>query len=280
MDDRWRCTYCETTNASSDARCVVCDHARADGPGAVGTSGADSEAPTATFDLGAADLAGTAARSHPGGSGRGERGALVWILVATGAMALVLVVVIAILIVRRPAEPGTTADLAGASDISAGTASTTTSTSSSTTSTQRASTTVITTPPSTSPPTTAPVPTTPVPTTLMPTTVTPSAVAPRGGGSGAEPREGSWTTIFISCDDQAACARAAQEFRSFAPSATLIAPGTYRSLRWFWIVAAGAYDDSQEAVAFCRAVGRTDPDLCFARFLSQDPADVAKIVYP
>lgn len=56
----------------------------------------------------------------------------------------------------------------------------------------------------------------------------------------------------------------------------------YASLTPGFIVffVADGFADSEEALAFCRANGRPTGDLCFARYLSDDPADRDTIITP
>lgn len=280
MADGWLCQHCDTHNTLDEPRCVVCDHEVPKPSQPIG-----SEAPTSTFAVGAPSgtfgaatattygVPTTAADGRPGG-----RGTLPWILVAMGATAIVLMVVIIVLLVRPRSNTGTDASASTDGSVPASTHASTTSTTPSTVATTATPTTVVITLPPTTAPTTVP-PTTVA--TLRPTVApTSSRAAATPGGAASAPVQGHWTAVFISCDVQGACADAAQRFRSFAPSATLIAPGTYQSLRPFWIVAAGAFATGEDAAAFCRSIGRASRDDCFGRYLSQNAADVSKIVYP
>lgn len=114
----------------------------------------------------------------------------------------------------------------------------------------------VTDPPSESSSATTPAPTTPPPTTA-------SLSSPRG-------MSGTWVAVFISYYTE----QEAQAYLSEAPPGSQVLQSDgYSSLRpGYWIVYNdGGFDTGREAADFCRSVGRTSPQDCFARFLTTDP---------
>lgn len=111
-------------------------------------------------------------------------------------------------------------------------------------------------PPSESSSATAPAATTPPPTTA-------SLSSPRG-------MSGTWVAVFISYFTE----QEAQAYLSeVPPGSQVLQSDGYSSLRaGYWIVYYdGGFDTGREAADFCRSVGRTSPQDCFARFLTTDP---------
>lgn len=259
----WTCKFCETANTWNDLRCVVCDQER---------PAPDDGSPVGVSSPADAGAAREATRSQPGRT-------RAWFYGAGTALVLVLVAG-AVLVLTRSSDATSTSSSATVDATARPSRSTSTSSSvvvtTSTTSTAPPPTETVLALPTTTP---APVPT-PAPTTPKAATDPPTGGGPVGGGGAAPPVEGGWTAILLSCDVAQNCIDAAQAWRSFAPTATAIPKGTYESLRPYWVVAAGSFSSSGDAIGYCLEIGRPTKKECFARYLSHDPADLTKIVYP
>lgn len=103
----------------------------------------------------------------------------------------------------------------------------------------------------------------PPPPVAPPPPTTASLSSPRG-------MSGTWVAVFISYYTE----QEAQAYLSeVPPGSQVLQSDGYSSLRpGYWIVYHdGGFDTGREAADFCRSVGRTSPQDCFARFLTTDP---------
>ncbi|GAA1508461.1 hypothetical protein GCM10009730_10600 [Streptomyces albidochromogenes] len=181
---------------------------------------------------------------------------------AAAVVALALLGVAAYAVLKPDAEP---AGRAGGNGATAVTASTTRATAASPS-------------PSASPTASAsPAPSTPRVTTSAPATVSAPPERP--------PVAGSWVAQLHSeplTTGRAALERRLATVRQQVPQATVLRSDDFASLRpGYWVIhAAGPFADGHAALSFCAARGRTTPDQCLGRWISDDAADRTYLCRP
>lgn len=114
-----------------------------------------------------------------------------------------------------------------------------------------------------------------------PPSTDPSPTAPRLEPTDATMPLDTWAVLLGSLDSEGQAEQRLASLRGVAPHARIVNSDEIGSLKdGYWVVYEGGFATADEATATCRAMGFANRDQCYAAYLSMDPADLHRRVYP
>lgn len=114
-----------------------------------------------------------------------------------------------------------------------------------------------------------------------PPSTDPSPTAPRLEPTDATMPLDTWAVLLGSLDSEGQAEQRLASLRGVAPHARIVNSDEIGSLKdGYWVVYEGGFATADEAIATCRAMGFANRDQCYAAYLSMDPADLHRRVYP